>query len=151
MTEYDVLQTVNELMTNLGLEVKAEISQDGDFFCINMTGKDVRFLDHSRENRAGALITILKLLFKKRFDTEPRFVIDFNNQRKEKLQNVVLLARKKADMVRISGMEEEMPPMTPAERRAVHVALKEMPGIKTESRGVEPHRRIVIVLDENNE
>lgn len=147
MTPQDLHKTLTKFFEVMGLAVTPEVTQDGDFFCVNLTGKDVRLLERGQENKAGALITIWKILLKREYGQEPRLVVDFNNQRKEKLQNVVQLAKKKAEMVRISGNEEEMPPMTPAERRAVHVALREMTGVKTESRGVEPHRRIVITLD----
>ena len=151
MTPSDVQKLVQELFATMGLEIMSDVSQDGDFFSINLTGKDTRFFERSRDNSTGALIVVLKTMIKQQFDTDPRLVIDFHGQRQERLQNVVLLAKKKAEMVRISGMEEEMPPMTPAERRAVHVALRDMTGIKTESRGEEPHRRIVIILNEDSE
>ncbi len=145
MTDKDILALVNDLMKHLQLDIKSDVTQDENFFCINMTGKDARVFEENRDNKTGALLTIIKLIAKHKFEIEPRLVIDVNGQRSERLKNVVAMAKKKAEMVRISGMEEEMPPMTPAERRGVHMALKEMTGVKTESRGEEPHRRIVIV------
>lgn len=148
MTAQELKAIVDELVKNLGLSISSEVTQDEELFLVNLTGKDVGLFEHARDNRAGALITIIKLIANQRHDVEPRLVIDFNNQRQQRLQNVAQMARKKAEMVRVSGEEEEMPPMPPAERRAVHVALKGMTGIKTESRGVEPHRRIVITASE---
>lgn len=151
MTEQQLQELVSEFLTYLGLELTPEVSQDGEVFLVNLTGGDARFLERGRDNKSGALITLLKLIIKQRYDADPKLIIDFNNQRQQRLQNVAQMARKKAEMVRVRGEEEEMPPMTPAERRAVHVALKGMTGIKTESRGVEPHRRIVILTDDEKE
>ncbi|HEY1074078.1 MAG TPA: R3H domain-containing nucleic acid-binding protein [Patescibacteria group bacterium] len=148
MTELQLHEIVTEMLAHLGLAINAEISQDGDVYLINLKGSDCRFLERGKDNRQGAFVTLVKLIAKQRYDSDPRLILDFNGQRSQRLENIAQLARKKAEMVRVSGQEEEMPPMTPAERRAVHVALKEMTGIRTESRGVEPHRRIVIILDE---
>ncbi len=151
MNQADITTIFAELIGHLGLDVSADITQDGDVFLVNLTGKDTKFLEKSKDNRGGALVALVKLIAKKRFDQEPRIILDFYHQRKERLDNIAQIARKKAEMVRVRGEEEEMPPMTPAERRIVHMTLKEMSGIRTESRGVEPHRRIVILLDDSSE
>ncbi len=134
-----------ELLQHLGLEFTCEASQDGEMFLINLNGKDARYLEGGKDNRVGALLVIIKLIAKQRHGVEPKVVLDFNHQRQQRLSNVAQMARKTAEMVRLRGGEEELRPMTPAERRAVHMELKQMEGIRTESRGEEPHRRIVIM------
>ncbi len=147
MTPQDLKKLVEELMKQMGLTVKAEVTADGDVFLLNLTGGDARLFEASRENRGSALLTILKLMIKQQGHSEPKIVLDINNQRHERLQNIAQMAKKTAEMVRVRGGEEELRPMTPAERRAVHMELKKMDGIRTESRGEEPHRRIVIIQD----
>ncbi len=151
MTDQQLRTLVRDLLTHLGLSLEVEVKQDGDLFLVNLVGGDARYFERGKDNKSGALVTIIKLMVKHQFDEEPKLILDMNGQRQERLHNVVQLARKKAEMVRISGQEEEMPPMTPAERRAVHMELKTMSGIKTESRGVEPHRRIVILINDEDE
>lgn len=145
----DVQRILTELLAAMGLTISCTVEQDGDLYLINLTGRDTRLFEQTKDNRVGALVTILKLIAKQRFAVDPKIVIDINHQRKQRLENVAKMARKKAEMVRVKGEEEEMPPMTPAERRAVHMELKDMTGIKTESRGTEPHRRIVIIVDDS--
>lgn len=150
MTEQDLHALVTDLLKHMGLAVNAEVSRDEEFFRVNLTGKDARLFDRPKDNKIGALIVILKLMVKQKFDVDPKIALDINNQRQQKMQNIVQFAKKKAEMVRVSGFEEEMPPMSPAERRAVHMALKEMSGIRTESRGADPHRRIVLIPEHND-
>jgi len=147
----DLHALLTQLIAAMDLKMESTIDQDGDLFLVNLTGRDTRLFEQTKDNRIGALVTVLKLIAKQKFGVDPKIVIDINNQRKQRLENVAKMARKKAEMVRVKGEEEEMPPMTPAERRAVHMELKDMTGIKTESRGVEPHRRIVIVLDDGSD
>ncbi len=150
MTPKDLAQIFTELFKSLKLIIEVEAIADETLYLVNLTGKDATILDGGKDNRIGALITLVKLIAKKRFNEEPRIVVDINNQRKERLENVAQMAKKTAEMVRVRGGEEELRPMSPAERRAVHMALKEMTGIRTESRGEEPHRRIVIIQDESS-
>ena len=144
MTPADIQKIATELLDHLGVNLTAEIAQDDEVFLVNLVGSDARLFDNATDNRTGALIVILKLLLKQKLEYEPKLIIDFNGQRAEKIHNVVVMAKKKAETVRVSGEEEEMPPMTPGERRAVHKELEGIAGVKTVSRGVEPHRRIVI-------
>jgi spoIIIJ-associated protein len=144
----DLHLIIDELLKQLGLDLKTEVVQDEELYLVNLIGGDGRYFEHSRDNRTSALLVVLKLMVNKKHGIEPKIALDFNGQRKQRLQNVALMAKKTAEMVRVKGEEEELPPMTPAERRAVHMELKKMSGIRTESRGVEPHRRIVIIIDE---
>jgi spoIIIJ-associated protein len=139
---------LREFFEQMGLSLEGEIELDGSLIMVNLMGKDVRLFENGRNRRDLALLTILKLMIKQRHNVEPKIILDFNGARKQRLQNVALMAKKTAEMVRVKGIEEELPPMSPAERRAVHLELEKMSGIKTESRGVEPHRRIVILVDE---
>ncbi len=144
MTPKDIQSVCTDLLDHLTVNLKPEVTQDDEVFLVNLVGSDARLFENAKDNRTGALIIIFKLLLKQKFEVEPKLIIDFNGQRQAKINNVVALAKKKAETVRVSGEEEEMPPMTPGERRAVHKELEGIAGVKTISRGEEPHRRIVI-------
>jgi len=47
--------------------------------------------------------------------------------------------------VQASGEREELTPMTPFERKIVHDAVAAVDGVVSESEGVEPARRVVIL------
>ncbi len=46
-----------------------------------------------------------------------------------------------------SGSREELEPMTPFERKIVHDAVAAVDGVHSESEGVEPSRRVVVLVD----
>ena len=50
-----------------------------------------------------------------------------------------------AEEVLASGQEKALEPMSPADRKAVHDAMNQMPGVQTRSEGEDPNRHIVIV------
>ena len=49
-----------------------------------------------------------------------------------------------ASRVKASGQAVTLEPMLAYERRIVHLAVQDTPGVKTESVGVDPNRRVVI-------
>jgi spoIIIJ-associated protein len=47
--------------------------------------------------------------------------------------------------VAASGEREELAPMTPFERKIVHDAVAAVDGVRSESEGAEPSRRVVVL------
>lgn len=54
-------------------------------------------------------------------------------------------AREMADRVRSEGQEQLLPPMTPIERRIIHLALQDDTDVTTESRGEGFYKRVAVV------
>jgi spoIIIJ-associated protein len=46
-----------------------------------------------------------------------------------------------------SGQREELTPMTPFERKIVHDAVAAVDGVRSESEGAEPSRRVVVLVE----
>ncbi len=55
-------------------------------------------------------------------------------------------SRRKAEAVLKSGKSIMLEPMNPYERRVLHTALQNHPGVTTHSEGEEPYRRVIITL-----
>ena len=52
-----------------------------------------------------------------------------------------------ARLLERDGEREQLAPMTPFERKIVHDAVAAVEGVHSESEGVEPSRRVVILPD----
>ncbi|MHB1842419.1 MAG: R3H domain-containing nucleic acid-binding protein [Sulfobacillus sp.] len=65
----------------------------------------------------------------------------WRERRYEQLENVAL---ELAAQAKASGEAIPMKPMSASDRRAVHIALRDYPGISTTSEGEEPARRVVV-------
>src|ERR1700675_3096316 len=61
-----------------------------------------------------------------------------------RFEELRMTAKVAAERVQASKQAFPLNPMTSRERRIVHLALKDMPGIRTESVGVGEHRQVVI-------
>lgn len=74
----------------------------------------------------------------------PRFVVDVNDYRKERWEEIAALAEEAADLACETGQEVELPPMNAFERRIVHLVLDEDKEVVTESEGEGEERRVIV-------
>jgi spoIIIJ-associated protein len=70
--------------------------------------------------------------------------IDINDYKKKKAEYLKEMARYLADEVSLSKQEKILEPMSPYERRIIHLELLKREDIKTESIGEGKERRVVI-------
>ena len=85
------------------------------------------------------------LILSKRLDSKSyRLVLEINDYRERREKYLLGYAERAALQVRESGQELELPPMKPAERRVIHLALKKEQGVVSKSIGEGEERRIVV-------
>ncbi len=100
---------------------------------IGKNGQNLQALEH-----------ILRAVVLKDAPESPALVVDVNDYKKQKSLQVIDLARQAVTKVRSTRKAEALAPMSPYERRIVHMELASVTDVATESIGQEPHRRIVI-------
>ncbi|MFN0083746.1 MAG: protein jag [Blastocatellia bacterium] len=70
---------------------------------------------------------------------------DANGYRDARQQELELMARKAADKVKVSRVPFVFDPMNAQDRRIIHTALVDIPGIRTESEGDGQMRRVKVL------
>jgi spoIIIJ-associated protein len=70
--------------------------------------------------------------------------IDCGGYRALRFEELRMTARTAAERVQTSRQPFRLNPMSSRERRIVHLALKSMPGVRTESVGIGEDRQVVI-------
>jgi spoIIIJ-associated protein len=70
--------------------------------------------------------------------------VDCGGYRALRFEELRMTAKVAAERVQTSKQPFRLNPMTSRERRIVHLALKDIPGVRTESVGVGEHRQVVI-------
>jgi spoIIIJ-associated protein len=76
-----------------------------------------------------------------------RLMLDIARWRRRRRDELAALGDKVARRVLESGEQESLSPMTPFERKIVHDAVAAVNGVRSESEGVEPSRRVVVLVD----
>jgi spoIIIJ-associated protein len=95
--------------------------------------------------RLSALQHIVNLMLSRRMGTWTRVLVDVEDYRGRRERQLVEVATRAAEHVQETGQMLQLEPMTALERRWVHLALRDMEGIATQSIGEEPTRRVVVL------
>jgi spoIIIJ-associated protein len=115
----------------------------------NVDGRDKEIL----LERSAEVLKALEHLAFRALRLEPEFHekihIDCGGYRALRFEELRMTARVAAERVQTSKQPFRLNPMTSRERRIVHLTLKDMPGVRTESVGVGEHRQVVIHPAEN--
>jgi spoIIIJ-associated protein len=72
------------------------------------------------------------------------YTVELNGYRAEQQARLMSLAESAASQVRETHQDYQIKHLSPAERRIVHMLLKECPDLETFSEGVEPHRYLIV-------
>ncbi len=116
---------------------RAVVSIDG--------GKDLEKLVGSRGDVLESLQELTRLAVQQSTGTRNRLMLDIAGWRSHRRSELSELGRQAARDVVSSGQPERLRPMTPFERKVVHDAVAEVDGVRSESEGEEPHRRVVVL------
>lgn len=100
-------------------------------------------LSHQREG-LNALQTVVQTMWSHRTKSSLRVNVDVNGYRRRREQQLINMARRLADKVVANGRPITLEPMPANERRIVHMALRDRPGVFTESCGEGASRKVQI-------
>jgi spoIIIJ-associated protein len=118
---------------------RAVVSIDGSDDLNKLVGRGGEVLD--------ALQELTRLAVHQKTGVRSRLMLDIASWRRRRREELAALGDKVARRVLQSGDREELSPMTPFERKIVHDAVAAVPGVHSESEGVEPSRRVVVLHD----
>lgn len=99
-------------------------------------------------DRNGELLDAIQVLANKALvgrKVEKEIELDSEEFKSAREQDLIRRAQEVADRVRRDGREEMLPPMSPIERRIVHIALREDADVTTDSRGEGFFKRVAII------
>ncbi|WP_454561717.1 Jag family protein [Mycobacterium haemophilum] len=118
---------------------RAVVSIDGSDDLNKLVGRTGEVLD--------ALQELTRLAVHQKTGVRSRLMLDIAGWRRRRREELAALGDKVARRVLVTGEREELTPMTPFERKIVHDAVAAVPGVHSESEGVEPARRVVVLHD----
>jgi spoIIIJ-associated protein len=142
----ETAQTVlQEMLSLMGLNGTVEIASGGDTSRLNVRGDDLGVLIGRRGEKLASLQHIVNLIVGRREGQHHRIAIDVENYRGRREEQLRDVADRAAKRVLQTGKIIQLEAMPAVERRVVHMALLENPKVRTQSVGVEPNRRIVVL------
>jgi len=142
------LDTLKRILELMGVEADAQITADEpEAVSIEITGsQDLGLLIGKRGQTLAALQLIVAMMANRDQPSEKRkrIVLDAEGYRARRERTVRAMARSAAQRAKRSGRSVTIESLTPRERRIVHLALADEPGVSTRSEGEDPHRAIIV-------
>jgi len=128
-----------------GLEAEANATGvEGDNLLFAVTGPDSGLLVGSHGSTLDALQLLLQLSVNKGQNTRTRLIVDADHYRERRTKTLIKFAEDLAAQVVANGEEAITDPLNAHDRRIIHSALVDNPGVSTYSEGDDPNRYVVI-------
>lgn len=136
---------LEELLRLMDIPSSVEIATGGETAKLNVKGSDLGVLIGRRGEKLASLQHLVNLIVSKREGQWNRIAVDVENYRGRREEQLRDVADRAAKRVLQTGKIIQLEAMPAVERRIVHMALLENPSVRTQSVGVEPNRRIVVL------
>jgi len=131
------------------ITVDPPVEEDRDWerpqILVAFSGPDAPLLLERGAELLRSLEHVTQKMLRLESEDHDKVVFDCMNHRAMRLQELRLAATVAAEKVIKTGVPYEFAPMSARERRIVHLALRDHPGLKTESRGEGPGRCVVVL------
>lgn len=111
---------------------------------VNIQGDDLSYLIGRQAETLNSLQYISTLIINKEIGRSVPLIVDIEGYRVRRENQLRQLARRMADQAISTGRRQVLEPMTAAERRIVHIELRENQDVTTESIGEDPRRKVTI-------
>ena len=134
---------VSELLRHMGIEADLRIAtREDDRVVLEMVSDDAGILI----GRHGATLEAMQLLTNiacgRRHEDGPRVILDSEDYRYRREQNLTRMAMRVARDVQRSGRSQLLEPMNPFERRLVHTTISDLDDVSTASEGDGPYKQV---------
>ncbi len=140
----DITGFLQNVVAAMGMSLTTSVEETPDGTRINLEGEDGGVLVRRGGEGLQALQHLVATAFRRQLGDDNRVIVDCNGFRKEKDLELKQMARYIAEKARSSGMPQEMGPLNPYERRIVHLAIAEDPGVTSESIGDAFMKTVII-------
>jgi spoIIIJ-associated protein len=135
---------LRDLLALMGVEAEVALDDGPRHEGIEVLGPDLGALIGRGGENLVALQQITSAITSRRVGRTVHIPLDIEGYRRRREEQLREIARRVASRVKASGQAVTLEPMLAYERRIVHLAVQDTPGVKTESVGVDPNRRVVI-------
>ncbi len=145
------LATLEELLNKMTINARVEVYRAKDItgedapWVLQIRGDDLGMLIGRRGETLAALQYITRLIASRELQRRANIVLDVEGYKQRREQMLRRLAKRMAEQAIQMGRTVALEPMSPYERRIVHLTLHDNPDVTTESIGEGDHRKVTIV------
>jgi spoIIIJ-associated protein len=146
------LEFVRTLVGKMQMGVEVNLAPDDgegspDEIRIELEGPDAGRIIGKKGNVLDAIQYLTARVVVRPGEARRHVIVDAEGYRARHEDQLAQMARRLAQRVATEGKVITFDPMSARERRIVHMALRDIKGVRTESMGQEPQRRVQIIPD----
>ncbi len=146
MSTTPIVEFLNRFVGALGITATVQVEETVDGPRLNLAGEEAELLVRHRGEPLKALQHVVDMAFGRLLDDDQRVFVDALEYRKGKDIELRRMAKFLAEKAKETGLEQQLGPLNPYERRLVHMAVAEVPGVATESIGDAFAKTVLISL-----
>lgn len=148
----DVVAKAKELLAgvleHMGVEAEISASEDDDRIVLDIDTEHTERIIGRRGQTIDALQHVVgKMLSRFREERGKPVQVDADGYRGRHIEKLEALAARMGEKAKDSGESVDLNPMNAYDRRIIHMALKEVEGVRTESEGEGDDRHVVVIPD----
>ena len=144
----DLILAVDELATALvdamGLDATIDAYDSGDIIAVDVATNETGLLIGQKGETIDAIQYLLNVAVYKNRPFSKRIVVDSEGYRQRRIEAIQGMAHRTARRAVRERRPLSLPPMPAAERRVVHLYLKENPKVTTSSEGKDDARKVIV-------
>lgn len=136
---------LQNVIRKMGIEASIEEREQDDAILFELTSENIAILIGKRGQTLNALEHLTNLIANRSTKQYVRIQLDAENYRKRRKEALTQLAKRQADRAIKLNRKIVLEPMPAQERKIIHITLKDVQGITTNSSGEGLNRHIVII------
>jgi spoIIIJ-associated protein len=145
-TTKPIVEFLDRFAGALGIQVTVDTQAGDNGPRLSINGEDAELLVRHRGEPLKALQHVIDMAFGRTLPDDQRVFVDALDYRKGKDVELRQMAKLLAAKTKETGLDQQLGPLNPYERRIVHLAVAEVPGVTTESVGDAFSKTVLISL-----
>lgn len=143
-----LLAEIESLMTSIldemGFEARVDVYDAGEVIAVDVASQETGLFIGQKGETIDALQYLVNVAAFKDREFSKRIVLDSEGYRQRRVEALQGMAHRTARRAIRERRRVELPPMNSAERRIVHIYLKDNPAVTTASEGTGSNRRVTV-------
>ncbi len=144
----DLIIAIDEFVISLveamGIDATVDVYDSGEVISVDIATQETGLLIGQKGETIDASQYLLNVAIYKSWPFAKRIVVDSEGYRQRRVEAIQGMAHRTARRALRERRPLSLPPMSPAERRVVHLFLKGNSQVTTSSQGEEENRRVVV-------
>jgi spoIIIJ-associated protein len=134
-----------EILKRMGLIVDIDVREDAEEVILDVSGEDAGRVIGKKGQTLDALQFLINKIVNRFPEGRRHIVLDSGDYRQRRENGLASMARREAKRAVQQSRIITLEPMSPRDRRVIHLSLAKFPGVSTRSDGQGAERRVRII------